>query len=102
MPFGQSWAARQLTRTIMSAAGAPAELEEVASRAVGWTTAHLTLDHHHQVLAEIADGAQKAATELGPDALAAAFDQYCGDDDGSLGPNDFVVAAQKGLDKLNR
>ncbi|MEN8445145.1 MAG: hypothetical protein ABG776_09070 [Cyanobacteria bacterium J06555_13] len=55
MPFGQSWAARQETRVVASALGAPPIVEEVASRAVGWTVAHLTLDHHHQVLAEIAD-----------------------------------------------
>lgn len=55
--LGQSVAVRVGTKALMSAMGADPVSQAVASRVVGWTVAHLTLDHHSQAIAEVADHA---------------------------------------------
>jgi hypothetical protein len=55
--FGQSVAARIFTRSVLGAMGADPVTQAVASRIVGWATAHVTLDHHSQAMAEIGDAA---------------------------------------------
>ncbi len=55
--LGQSVAARVGTKAIMGAMGVDPVSQAVASRVVGWTVAHLTLDHHSQAIAEVADHA---------------------------------------------
>lgn len=58
--FGQSWLLRAGTKAVLGAMGADPLTQAAVSRAVGWTTAHLTFDHHSQGMAEVFDGMHDA------------------------------------------
>ena len=60
MPFGQSIAVRLMVKGWLSAMGADPVSQAIISRAVGWTTAAVTMDFHSHAAMETFDLAHDA------------------------------------------
>jgi len=98
--FGQSVAARVFTKSMLSAIGADPMTQAVASRVVGWATAHVTLDHHNQAMAEIGDAAHDGYNFA--EAAGSAVDAYDYDDGGAFDSSDALSSTYHHSESLQR
>lgn len=77
MPLGQSVLVRTFVKGALASMGVDPITQSFVSRGVGWVTAHVTLDHHSQLVAELGDTAHDLSN-AGDAARIAKFFNDCG------------------------